>query len=53
MRYLRSSKFLKTTVKLTFTIQKANLFCFQLKIAFLGKVGPKTQNCQFKLKFCI
>ena len=28
------------------------LFCFQLKMPFLGKFGPKTQNYQFKLKFC-
>ena len=28
------------------------LFCFQLEIPFLGKFGPKTQNYQFKLKFC-
>ena len=25
-------------------------FCFRLEIPFLGKFGPKTQNCQFKLK---
>ena len=58
MRYLRSSKCLKKTFELTFTTQKANacspwiaLFCFQLEI-FLGKFGSKTQNYQFKLKFC-
>ena len=28
------------------------LFCFQLEMPFLGKFGPKTQNYQFKLKFC-
>ena len=27
------------------------LFCFPLEIPFLGKFGPKSQNCQFKLKF--
>ena len=26
-------------------------FCFRLEISFLGKIGPKHQNCQFKLKF--
>ena len=60
MRSLRSSKRLKTTVELMFTTQKVNacslrtaLFCFQLEIPFfLGKFGPKTQNYQFKLKFC-
>ena len=29
------------------------LFCFGLKIPFLGKFGPKTQNCQFELEFGI
>ena len=24
---------------------------FLLEIPFLGKLGPKDQNCQFKLKF--
>ena len=24
---------------------------FKVEIPFLGKFGPKTQNCQFKLKF--
>ena len=24
---------------------------FELEIPFLGKFGPKNQNCQFKLKF--
>ena len=28
------------------------LFCFQLEIPFLSKFDPKTQNYQFKLKFC-
>ena len=27
------------------------LFCFQLKIPFFDKSGPKTQNYQFKMKF--
>ena len=56
---LRSSKCLKTTVELMFTTRKSKrlqsldcLFCFQLEIPFLGKFGPKTQNYQFKLKFC-
>ena len=57
MRYLRSSKCLKTTVELTFTTQKANegpwiSCCFQLETPFWGKFGPKTQNYQLKLKFC-
>ena len=26
-------------------------FCFWVKIFFLGKFGPKSQNCHFKLKF--
>ena len=26
-------------------------FCFRPKIPFFGKIGPKTQNYQFKLKF--
>ena len=25
--------------------------CFRPDIPFLGKFGPKNQNCQFKLKF--
>ena len=25
--------------------------CFRLGIAFLGKFGPKNENCQFQLKF--
>ena len=28
-----------------------HFFCFRLEIPFLGKVGQKTQNWQFKLKF--
>ena len=28
-----------------------HLICFRLEIHFLGKFGPKNQNCQFKLKF--
>ena len=26
-------------------------FYFRPEIPFLGKFGPKNQNCQFKLKF--
>ena len=60
MRSLRSSKYLKTTVELTFTTQEANAcspwpaccFFFNFKYFFGGKFGPKTQNDQFKLKFC-
>ena len=26
------------------------IFSFQPEIPFLGKFGPKIQNCQFKLK---
>ena len=28
-----------------------SLFCFWVEILFLGKFGPKNQNCHFKLKF--
>ena len=28
-----------------------SLFCFWVEIPFLGKFGPKHQNCHFKLKF--
>ena len=28
-----------------------HFFRFRLEISFLGKFDPKTQNCQFKLKF--
>ena len=28
------------------------LFCLQLEMAFSDKSGPKTQNYQFKMKFC-
>ena len=28
-----------------------HFFCFRLDIPSLGKFGPKTQNCQFKLEF--
>ena len=59
MRSFRSSKCLKTTVELTFTTQKAYAFSlrtacsvFDWKYHFLGKFDPKTQNYQFKLKFC-
>ena len=59
MRSLRSSKCLKTTVELTFTTQKANACSpwtacsvFNWKYLFLDKFGPKTQNYQFKFKFC-
>ena len=27
-----------------------SLFCFWVEIPFLGKFGPKNQNCHFKLK---
>ena len=30
-----------------------HFFCFRLETSFLGKFGPKNQNCQFKLKFSI
>ena len=60
MRSLRSSKYLKTTVKLTFTMLKLNasgsldyLFSFQLEIPLLGKFGPESQNYQLKLEFCV
>ena len=56
---LRSSKFVETTVELTFTTQNANTCSpwttcsvFNWKYLFLGKFGPKIQNYQFKLKFC-
>ena len=59
MRSLRSSKYLKITVRLMFTTQKANACSpwtpctvFNWKYLFLGKFGPKTQNYHFKLKFC-
>ena len=59
MRYLRPSKCLKATVKLTFTTRKVNdcspwtaCSVFKGKYFFLGKFGPKAQNYQFKLKFC-
>ena len=57
MRFFRSSICSKTTVELTFTAQNKRLhslhclFCFRLEIPFLGKYDPKTQKCQFKLKF--
>ena len=28
-----------------------HFFCFIPETPFLGKFGPKNQNCQFKLKF--
>ena len=50
MTFLRSSKFSKTTVELTFTTQKANACSsrtacsvFDWKYLFWGKIGPKTQ----------
>ena len=60
MKFLRSSKCLKTTVELTFTTQKANTrsswtACSALNwtyMPFSGKFGPKTQNYQFKSKVC-
>ena len=27
-------------------------FSFRVETPFLGKFGPKNQNCHFKLKFC-
>ena len=55
MRSLRSSKCLKTTVKLMFTPKKASdcVFCFRLEIPFLCEIGPKIQNYQFKRNFGI
>ena len=48
---MRSSKCLKATVKLTFTIQKAKACSpwtacsvFNCKYLFLGILGPKTQS---------
>ena len=29
----------------------AQFVCFRLEIPFLGKFGPKSQNCQFQMKF--
>ena len=57
LRSLRSLKCLKATVKLTFTTSQRLysldcLFCFRLELPFLGKFVAKTQNYQFKLKFC-
>ena len=59
IKIMRSSKCLKTTVELTFTAQKAKACSpwtacsvFNWKYLFWGKFGPKTQNYQFKLKFC-
>ena len=31
--------------------QKCDFFCFRSEIPFLGKLGPKNQNFQFRLKF--
>ena len=28
-----------------------HFFCFRSEVHFLTKLGPKNQNCQFKLKF--
>ena len=28
----------------------ARFFCFPREIPFLGKFGPKSENCQFKVK---
>ena len=58
MRSFRSSKYLKTTVELTFTTQKGNACSLGLFVlssngnTFLRRFGPKTQNYQFELKFC-
>ena len=30
---------------------RCSLFCFKPETLFLGKFGPKNENCQFKLKF--
>ena len=30
---------------------KVQFFSFRPGMSFFGKVGPKNQNCQFKLKF--
>ena len=30
---------------------KCDYYRFQPEIPFLGKFGPKNENCQFKLKF--
>ena len=55
----RSSKCLKTAVKLTFTTQKASACSpwtacsvFNWKYLSFGKFGPKTLNYHFKLTFC-
>ena len=47
---------LGTIVELTLTTQKTNTYSlldwlFRSVVPSFGKFGPKTQNCQFKLKF--
>ena len=52
MQTVRLSWNLLPRLILTCTIQwRCSLFYFRLEIFFLGKYGPKYQNCQFMLKF--
>ena len=44
IRYLDKFKYVEFSGAVSF-------FRFWLEIPFLGKFGPKNQNCQFKLKF--
>ena len=56
MRILISLKRSTTIAELTFTTQKTNAcslldWFFCSVVPFLGKFGPKTENCQSELKF--
>ena len=48
-----SEKFNIVSNERPWTHAKVLFFYFLLEIPFLGKFGPKTPNCQFKLKFSI
>ena len=40
----------KTNLKYEELSDGVHFTCFRLEIPFLGKFGPKNQNCQFELK---
>ena len=41
---------MKLKFEYTELIGSVQFTCFRLEIPFLGKFGPKNQNCQFELK---
>ena len=50
-KYLFWVNFLPRLIQICRIIWRSSLFLFLTGKTFLGKLGPKNQNCQFELKF--